>query len=32
VWVPLAALALWLGLVAGGYLPAPAWLAERLGF
>lgn len=32
VWVPLAALAIWLGLVAGGYLPAPAWLAERLGF
>ena len=32
IWTPLAALAIWLGLVLGGYLPAPAWLAERLGF
>jgi hypothetical protein len=32
VWAPLAALVLWLGLVLGGYLAAPAWLAERLGF
>jgi hypothetical protein len=32
LWVPLAALLLWLGLVLGGYLPAPAWLAARLGF
>lgn len=32
IWVPLAALAVWLGLTIGGYLPAPAWLAERLGF
>lgn len=32
VWVPFAALAIWLGLVYGGYLPAPAWLAARLGF
>lgn len=32
VWAPLALLAIWLGLVMGGYLPAPAWLAARLGF
>jgi len=32
VWVPLAALLIWLGLVLGGYVPAPAWLAARLGF
>ena len=32
VWIPLAAAAIWLGLVLGGYLPAPSWLAERLGF
>ena len=32
VWAPLALLAIWLALVIGGYLPAPAWLAERLGF
>jgi hypothetical protein len=31
-WVPVAAVLLWLGLVLGGYLPAPAWLAARLGF
>jgi hypothetical protein len=31
-WVPLAVLLLWFGLVLGGYLPAPAWLAARLGF
>jgi len=31
-WVPLAAALLWLGFVLGGYLPAPAWLATRLGF
>jgi hypothetical protein len=31
-WVPLAVLLLWLGLVLGGYVPAPAWLAARLGF
>jgi len=30
--VPLAAALMWLGLVLGGYLPAPAWLAARLGF
>ncbi|MGH7569935.1 MAG: hypothetical protein ACREL9_13370, partial [Gemmatimonadales bacterium] len=32
LWVPLAAALVWLGLVLGGYLPAPAWLADRLGF
>ena len=32
LWVPLAAALVWLGLVLGGYLPAPAWLAARLGF
>lgn len=32
VWVPLAGALVWLGLVLGGYLPAPAWLAARLGF
>jgi hypothetical protein len=31
-WTPLAAGLLWLGLVWGGYLPAPAWLATLLGF
>jgi hypothetical protein len=30
--VPFAVVVLWLGLVLGGYLPAPAWLAARLGF
>jgi len=30
--LPFAAALLWLGLVVGGYLPAPAWLAARLGF
>ncbi len=32
VWIPLAALLLWLGLILSGYIPAPAWLASRLGF
>lgn len=32
VWAPLATILLWLGLILGGYLPAPAWLAVRLGF
>jgi hypothetical protein len=32
LWAPLAVALLWLGLVLGGYLPAPAWLAARLGF
>lgn len=31
-WAPLATALVWLGLVLGGYLPAPAWLARRLGF
>jgi hypothetical protein len=32
VWTPLAAAALWLGLILGGYLDAPVWLAQWLGF
>jgi hypothetical protein len=32
LWTPLAVVLVWLGLVLGGYLPAPAWLAARLGF
>jgi len=32
VWIPLAALLVWLGLILGGYVSAPAWLASRLGF
>lgn len=32
LWVPLAAALIWLGLILGGYVPAPAWLAERLDF
>jgi hypothetical protein len=32
LWFPFAALVLWLGLVLGGYLPAPAWLAQLLRF
>jgi len=32
VWIPLAALLVWLGLILGGYVAAPAWLASRLGF
>lgn len=32
LWAPIAAALLWLGLVLGGYLPAPPWLATRLGF
>lgn len=31
-WVPFAAALLWLGLVLGGYVDAPRWLAARLGF
>jgi uncharacterized protein YukE len=31
-WLPLAGAAVWLALVLGGYLPAPAWLAASLGF
>jgi hypothetical protein len=32
LWAPLAAVLVWLGLVLGGYVAAPAWLAARLGF
>jgi hypothetical protein len=32
VWIPCATLAIWLGLVLGGYLPAPQWLAALLDF
>ncbi|HXM37224.1 MAG TPA: hypothetical protein VN908_01040, partial [Gemmatimonadales bacterium] len=32
VWVPLAVLLVWFGLILGGYVSAPAWLASRLGF
>jgi uncharacterized protein YukE len=32
IWAPLAAIGIWLGLVLGGYLPAPQWLAALLGF
>ena len=31
-WLPFAIVLLWLGLILGGYVPAPAWLAARLGF
>ena len=32
VWIPLTGLLVWLGLILGGYVSAPAWLASRLGF
>ena len=32
VWAPVAFLLIWLGLILGGYVPAPAWLAQQLGF
>ena len=32
LWIPFAGAAVWLGLILGGYLPAPPWLAELLGF
>lgn len=32
LWTPLGGLLVWLGLVLGGYVPAPAWLAAQLGF
>jgi len=32
MWLPLTLLLVWLGLVLGGYVAAPAWLAQRLGF
>jgi hypothetical protein len=28
LWAPVAAALVWLGLLLGGYLPAPAWLAR----
>lgn len=31
-WLPFAAALIWLGLVLGGWIPAPAWLARGLGF
>jgi len=32
LWTPAAAALVWLGLILGGYVAAPAWLAARLGF
>ncbi len=32
VWTPLSIVLIWVGLILGGYLPAPAWLAAQLGF
>lgn len=32
LWLPLGVLLLWLGLILGGYVPAPEWLARQLGF
>jgi hypothetical protein len=32
LWLPLAAVLLWLGLILGGYVAAPEWLARQLGF
>jgi len=32
LWIPLTTLLVWLGLILGGYVSAPAWLASRLGF
>ena len=32
LWVPLGVLLVWLGLILGGYVPAPEWLARQLGF
>jgi hypothetical protein len=32
LWLPVAVVLVWLGLILGGYVPAPAWLAARLGF
>jgi hypothetical protein len=32
VWLPFAAVVVWLGLVLGGYLPAPPWLAQLFRF
>jgi hypothetical protein len=32
LWIPLAATLIWLGLIGGGYIASPLWLASRLGF
>jgi hypothetical protein len=32
VWIPLAVAGIALGLILGGYVPAPSWLAAPLGF
>jgi hypothetical protein len=32
IWIPLAVAGIWLGLMLGGYVPAPLWLAGPLGF
>jgi hypothetical protein len=32
LWTPLAIVSIWLGLILGGYVPAPPWLAAPLGF
>jgi hypothetical protein len=32
LWLPVGVVLVWLGLTLGGYVPAPAWLAARLGF
>jgi hypothetical protein len=32
IWTPLAAASVWLGLILGGYVTAPQWLAAPLGF
>jgi hypothetical protein len=32
LWIPIWVVLIWLGLVLGGYLAAPPWLAARLGF
>lgn len=32
LWLPVALGLVWLGLILGGYLPAPQWLARQLGF
>jgi hypothetical protein len=32
LWLPVAAVLIGVGLMLGGYLPAPSWLAARLGF
>lgn len=32
LWLPIAVGLVWLGLILGGYVAAPEWLARRLGF